>query len=237
MQTKAIRLDKYISEACAFSRADARRWILHGTVAVNGAICKKIDEKVDDLSEIAFNGNLLSHSQFVYIMLNKPQGVVSASRDKNDVTVTALVAEEFPRRTLFPAGRLDKDSEGFVLLTDDGAFAHDILAPKKHVSKTYIVGVDEVLTKEVVDGFNAGVTLKDGQKLHSAQLEILAPQLAKVVLTQGVYHQIKRMLGVFEIGVTSLKRINIGGIDLDETLKEGEYRLLTAEEIALIKEN
>lgn len=162
---------------------------------------------------VTLNGQPLVLQQYVYIMLDKPKGVVSAAADKNDVTVVDLVGRAYPRRSLFPAGRLDKTSTGFVLVTDDGAFAHDILAPRRHVPKTYEVLLDTPLTPEMAAGFAAGVRLADGQRLQPAELSPGpdGPCSARVVLRQGVYHQIKRMFGVYGAGVNELRRTAIGG--------------------------
>ena len=231
-----MRLDKYLAEAQGKSRADVRKSILKGMVTVDGVVCKKADTQVTENAVICCNGTPLSRTQFVYIMLDKPIGVVSAAQDKNDTTVVDLVREAFPRRNLFPAGRLDKSSTGFVLLTDDGTFAHDILAPKHHVSKTYEVVLDTPATQAMADGFAAGVTLADGSKMHPAQLLFNenAPCAATVVLTQGVYHQIKRMFGVFDAGVNALRRVAIGDVALDAALGAGGYRLLTQDEVEKI---
>ena len=228
-----IRLDKYISDAAQVSRQDAKKFLSKGMVAVDGKIVKKGDAKVDDaVNVVTVNGKPLQYQKFVYIMLNKPKGVVSATDDKNDVTVTDLVKKDYPKRNLFPAGRLDKTSTGFVLLTDDGEFAHDILAPKKHVSKEYIVTLDAPINDGIIEQFNSGVTLADGTLLKSAVLEKTdEPMVVKVVLKQGVYHQIKRMFGVFDIGVNELHRSHIGGVKLDDSLGDGEYRELTAAEL------
>ena len=230
-----IRLDKYISDAAQISRQDAKKYLSKGSVAVDGKVVKKGDVKVSDENSVTLNGKRLTYRQFVYIMLNKPKGVVSATEDKNDVTVLDLVKKDYPKRNLFPAGRLDKTSTGFVLLTDDGEFAHDILAPKKHVSKEYIVTLDAGITDEIIEKFNSGVTLADGTLLKSAVLEKTdTPCVVKVVLKQGVYHQIKRMFGVFDIGVNELHRSHIGGVKLDDNLAGGEYRELTQEELSKI---
>ncbi len=230
-----IRLDKYISDAAQISRQDAKKYLSKGSVAVDGKMVKKGDVKVSDENSVTLNGKRLTYRQFVYIMLNKPKGVVSATEDKNDVTVLDLVKKDYLKRNLFPAGRLDKTSTGFVLLTDDGEFAHDILAPKKHVSKEYIVTLDASITDEIIEKFNSGVTLADGTLLKSAVLEKTdTPCVVKVVLKQGVYHQIKRMFGVFDIGVNELHRSHIGGVKLDDNLAGGEYRELTQEELSKI---
>lgn len=230
-----IRLDKYISDAMGISRQDAKKLLSKGAVAMDGKAVKKGDAKVSQDNRVAVNGKLLEYRQFVYIMLNKPKGVVSATDDKNDTTVVDLVKADYPKRNLFPAGRLDKTSTGFVLLTDDGDFAHDILAPKKHVSKEYIVTLDKEIDDEIIESFNNGVTLADGTLLKSAVLEATdKPMVVKVVLKQGVYHQIKRMFGVFDIGVNELHRTHIGAVMLDSSLAPGSYRELTAEELEKI---
>ena len=226
-----LRLDKYISTCTGISRSDTRKIILQGLVTVDGTVIKKIDTKVTDTQDVTYNGKKLNYSKYVYIMLNKPKDVVCATQDKNDVTVIDLVKKEYSNRNLFPAGRLDKDSTGFVLLTDDGEFAHNILSPKKHIAKTYIVEVDDVLTEKVVQGFANGVTLADGSLMKSAILNIINEKTAEIIITQGVYHQIKRMLGVFNLGVVNLKRIKIGDVSLDNNLSLGDYRLLTKDEL------
>ena len=154
-----MRLDKYLAETAQCTRSEAKALLSKGRVQVNGAVCKKGDTQLKESDTVAVDGRALSYQQFVYIMLNKPEGVVSASTDKRDTTVVDLVGDAYPRRQLFPAGRLDKTSTGFVLLTDDGTFAHDILAPKRHVSKTYTVVLDTPLTEQMRTGFAAGVTL------------------------------------------------------------------------------
>lgn len=233
-----IRLDKYISDAMGVSRQDAKKLLSKGAVAVDGKINKKGDAKITDKSKVLVNGKLLEYKQFVYIMLNKPKGVVSATDDKADTTVVDLVKADYPKRNLFPAGRLDKTSTGFVLLTDDGDFAHDILSPKKHVSKEYIVTLDAEINDDITEQFNSGVTLADGTVLKSAVLEATdEPMVVKVVLKQGVYHQIKRMFGVFDIGVNELHRTHIGSVELDKTLEPGQYRELTEAELGKIVHN
>ena len=257
-----MRLDRYLSEALGLTRSQSRDLLARGRVEVNGAVCKKADTKLAESDTVFVEGKPLQKAgEFVYIMLNKPQGVVSAREDKRDVTVTDLVAEAFPRRELFPAGRLDKTSTGFVLLTDDGALAHDLLSPRRHVAKTYAVLLDTPLTGEMREGFGKGVTLADGTQLAPAELapapagvsvvpaalarvEGLAegqavtapdPRLALVKLRQGVYHQIKRMFGVYGAGVDGLHRLAIGDVSLDEALAPGEWRVLTGNEISILR--
>ena len=232
-----MRLDKFVADAAQLTRSAARSLIAKGRVTVNGQVCKKADCALREGDSVCADGKPLACEEYVYIMLNKPAGVVSASTDGRDKTVVDLVGGAFPRRQLFPAGRLDKTSTGFVLLTDDGAFAHDILAPKRHVPKTYRVVLDTPVTPAMVKAFAAGVTLADGQTMQPARLipDEADPFAATVVLRQGVYHQIKRMFGVLDAGVNQLHRTAIGGLALDEGLAPGAWRLITPEEKALIQ--
>ncbi len=232
-----MRLDKFVADAAQLTRSAARGLIAKGRVTVNGQVCKKADCALREGDSVCADGKPLACEEYVYIMLNKPAGVVSASTDGRDKTVVDLVGGAFPRRQLFPAGRLDKTSTGFVLLTDDGAFAHGILAPKRHVPKTYRVVLDAPVTPAMVKAFAAGVTLADGQTMQPARLipDEADPFAATVVLRQGVYHQIKRMFGVLDAGVNQLHRTAIGGLALDEGLAPGAWRLITPEEKALIQ--
>ena len=234
-----LRLDRYLCECMGITRSEAKGLLSRGQVTVGGVVCKKGDAHVGDADAVTAAGKLLQRQKYVYIMLDKPQGVVSAGEDGRDTTVVDLVREFFPRRQLFPAGRLDKDSTGFVLLTDDGAFAHDILAPKRHVPKTYTVRIDVPVTQQMVDGFAAGITLADGSCMQPAVLQPVEGDatLGRVVLTQGVYHQIKRMFGTFGAGVVSLRRTAIGGLVLDETLGAGGWRELSEEEVKKITDH
>ena len=231
-----MRLDKYLAETAQCTRSEAKTLLQKGKVTVNGTLCKKGDTQLKDTDVVAVEGKPLAYQKFVYIMLNKPEGVVSASTDKRDTTVVDLLGDAYSRREIFPAGRLDKTSTGFVLLTDDGVFAHDILAPKRHVSKTYTVTIDTPLTEEMKAGFAAGVTLADGTALSPAEVEALTPDglTVRVVLKQGVYHQIKRMFGVYDAGVNALHRGAIGGLALDADLAPGQWRELSDDEVAKI---
>ena len=230
-----IRADKLVSEALGVTRQEARRLIQKRKVKINGVQCCRPDEKAESESQVEVAGQAVQHREYVYIMLNKPKGVVSASADPRCETVVDLVRGQYPRRALFPAGRLDKDSEGFVLLTDDGIFARNILAPKRHVPKTYCVTLDTPFTAEMAKGFALGVTLASGEvTLSAAAEETQNPFVCKVVLHQGLYHQIKRMFGRFGAGVNALRRTAIGPVELDAGLPAGGYRELTEEELAKI---
>ena len=233
-----MRLDRYLSEALGITRAQSKTLLQKGQVLVEGKVCKKGDMQVTAENEVIAGGQRLGHEEFVYLMLNKPDGVVSASTDKKDTTVVELVGDAFPRRQLFPAGRLDKTSTGFVLLTDDGAFAHDILSPRHHVRKVYEVLLDTPVTPAMIEGFQKGVTLADGSEMKPAEL-IPSPDepcRCTVVLTQGVYHQIKRMFGVYDAGVNALHRQALGGLALDPALEPGQWRRITPEELALLRQ-
>ena len=233
-----MRLDKYLAETAQCTRSEAKTMLAKGRVQVNGAVCKKGDTQLKDTDTVAVDGALLTYQKFVYLMLNKPEGVVSASTDKRDTTVVDLVGDAYPRRELFPAGRLDKTSTGFVLLTDDGALAHDILSPAHHVEKQYVVTLDTALTEEMCRGFAAGVTLADGETMAPAGAEPLTDDGKTVLVTlrQGVYHQIKRMFGVYGAGVNALHRRSIGGVALDAALAPGQWRELTEEEVEKLRQ-
>ena len=235
-----IRLDKYLAERLGVTRSESRKKIAAGAVTVDGAVCKRADAKLDEQTAVvSVDGRALAgaYEKYVYLMLNKPVGVVSAARDARDKTVVDLVAGAYPRRQLFPAGRLDKTSTGFVLLTDDGAFAHDILAPGRHVDKTYAVELDTPLTPAMAAGFAAGVTLADGTRLAPAEVtpDGADPCRVRVVLHQGVYHQIKRMFGVYGAGVNALHRLGIGPVALDPGLAPGAWRPLRDGEVAALR--
>ncbi len=191
-----MRLDKYLAETAQCTRSEAKALISKGRVQVNGAVCKKGDTQLRETDTVAVDGKALNYQQFVYLMLNKPEGVVSASTDKRDTTVVDLVGDAYPRRQLFPAGRLDKTSTGFA----------------------------------------AGVTLADGTALSPAEVTALSADglTVRVVLRQGVYHQIKRMFGVYGAGVNGLHRDAIGGLALDAALAPGQWRELSAEEVSKI---
>lgn len=231
-----MRLDKYLAEAAQCTRSESRELIRKGRVSVNDAVCRRPEQQVSEMDSIALDGKSRPRQAFVYIMLNKPAGVVSASADKRDTTVVDLVHSAYPRRELFPAGRLDKTSTGFVLITDDGAFAHDILAPRHHVPKTYRVTIDTPLTREMAEGFARGVVLADRVQLAPAEVSPLTAdgRTVRVVLHQGVYHQIKRMFGVYGAGVDQLHREAIGSVWLDQDLAPGQWRELTEVEVAAI---
>ncbi|MBQ1967188.1 MAG: pseudouridine synthase, partial [Clostridia bacterium] len=196
--------------------------------------------KVDaDKSVISVDGKALNYKKNIYIMLNKPQGVISASNDKTQKTVVDLVPPELYRDGLFPAGRLDGDTVGFVLITDDGDFAHRILSPKNHIMKTYHATLRSPLTEEDISAFKNGIELSDGTLCLEAEVRMLEKTdepIAEVKICEGKYHQVKRMFAALGNKVLYLKRVRMGGLDLDESLEEGQCREITAEELLLLSE-
>lgn len=231
------RIDKVIAVSLNLSRADAKSYIKKGLVSVNGSIIKNIGLKVDEVADfIICNGNRLAYNKFVYIMMNKPKGVISASEGRKDKTVIDILPDDMKRKNLFPAGRLDKDTTGFMLITDDGNFAHKILSPKNHISKTYIARLDKPFDDSIIAEFEKGVALYDDlcmpAKLSAVDGDY---KTARVEIKQGMYHQIKRMFKKFGLTVMELKRIKMGGLYLDESLKSGESRYLTDKELEIIK--
>ena len=231
------RIDKIISVALGVSRADARPLIKRGLVSVNGAVVKDIGFKADEVNDvICHKGERLYYSKFVYIMMNKPKGVISASEGGKEKTVVDILPEHMKRKNLFPAGRLDKDTTGFVLITDDGNFAHEILSPKNHIPKTYIATLDKPFDDSVVTAFEKGVELKENLCMP-AKIICVDGDYTKALVTikQGMYHQIKRMFKKFGLTVTELERIKMGSLELDKELKQGECRYITPNELELIK--
>ncbi len=233
------RIDKILSSQEICTRKQAKELCKAGQVLVNGVPVIKSDQKVDpDLSEITVSGKPVLFRKYLYLMMNKPQGVVSASRDQNTPTVVDLVPENLRRQGLFPAGRLDKDTTGFVLLTDDGEFAHQILSPKNHVPKTYLATVSGKVDDRVIQSFQSGIILADGSRCKSAELRVLNRQdewtVTEVVLREGMYHQIKRMFAACGCHVEKLHRVKIGGLILDESLAPGQCREILYKEL---KEN
>ena len=236
---KKQRLDKAIAMQGALSRSEVKTLIRKGEVTVNGQVVKSADFGVDfDSDTIAVQGRELTLRQHLYLMLHKPKGVVSASEDRHERTVVDLVPERLFRKGLFPAGRLDKDTTGFVLLTDDGAFAHDILSPKKHIPKTYHALVDGPITEQMERDFAQGIRIGPDQTLPASLKKLSSCERGdwgEVILREGLYHQIKRMFGVFDAGVNALHRESIGGVALDPALAPGQWRELTAEEVERLR--
>lgn len=226
------RLDKFISsQLVSVSRKDAREMIKRGAVTVNGTSERSADRKIDaEKDVVAVSGEVIGYKRFLYIMLNKPAGVVCATRDGLSETVLELLPPDLRRDGLFPAGRLDKDTVGFVLITDDGALAHRILSPKSHVDKEYFVRLRDDIPENAEDMFAEGMVL-DGEKCLPAKLNKISARECELTLHEGKYHQIKRMFEALGNEVVYLKRISIAGIKLDENLSEGQARELTIDEL------
>lgn len=230
------RLDKIISSQGEYSRSDVKKLISSRKIIVDGVVVKTSNVKVDiEKSEVLINNKKLIYKKNLYLILNKPEGFVSSTKDKNDITVLELVPDSLYREGLFPAGRLDKNTTGLMILTDDGVFAHNILSPKKHVNKKYLVEIDIANTEDMVRSFKEGVTLIDGI-CKTSEMEIIDEYTSYVTLSEGRYHQIKRMFGCFGANVLKLKRVRFGNLDLPNDLNVGECRELTEEELKKIQE-
>lgn len=230
------RLDKIISSQGLASRKEAGSLIRKGKLSVNGVCVKDPSKKADtENDEINFCGNAVNFKRFLYIMMNKPRGVVSSTED-GDVTVIDILPEKLRRRGLFPAGRLDKDTLGMMLITDDGHTAHRMLSPASHVPKEYIARLAEPLCEGAEEKFASGLTLGDGYECLPAAVTCTNSDRtqARVVLREGKYHQIKRMFAACGNRVTELERVRIGGLCLDPMLARGESREITAEELEKI---
>lgn len=228
------RLDKLIASNGMLSRREVHALVQKGRVTVNGSVVRAKDCKCDpDTDTITVDGTRLDYCEKVYIMMNKPKGVLSASTDKNRRTVVDLAQEAMGRRGLFAVGRLDKDTTGLLLLTDDGDFAHRIISPKSHVDKLYRATLDGAVTDAMIEAFARGITLADGTACLPARLVRSADSacVAEITVQEGKYHQIKRMFGVVGLGVVELHRLRIGALTLDATLQSGMCRKMTAQEI------
>lgn len=233
------RLDKIIASRTLYSRREVQDLIKKGLVRVNGISVRDRGAKIDDEKDsVSVNGEELKLEKYVYLMLNKPKGVVSATNDPKTKTVIDLVPDEYRGRNLFPAGRLDITTTGFVLITDDGDYAHRILSPKNHIEKTYEARLAESVTEQQLKAVAEGITLKDGTACLPAKLSVLETgenPLVEIKICEGKYHQIKRMFAAAGNGVIELKRTKMGGLPLDSRLAEGECRCLTPDEVLLIE--
>lgn len=237
---KTIRLDKFLADSQLGTRSQVKQLLKKGLITVNGETIKKPEVKIDPENDrVCFDKKVISPEKEVYYMLNKPPGVVSATEDRKERTVLDLLEKKDRRPDLFPVGRLDKDTVGLLLITNDGALAHRLLSPRRHVDKTYLVYVDGELTEEMVRAFANGLDIGDEKLTLPARLELI-PELnapccqAKVTLHEGRFHQIKRMFHAVGRQVVYLKRLSMGSLLLDEHLPEGSYRRLTEEEYRCI---
>lgn len=231
-----IRLDKFLADRTEFSRSQIKQKLRQGVVTINGQIVTSAESKVNsETDQVVFCGDILSGNKYFYYMLNKPKGVVSATEDRQDKTVVELLPVNL-RKDIFPVGRLDKDTEGLLLLTNDGALAHDLLSPKKHVDKMYFVTLDHPANSEDVECFANGLDIGEDKLTLPAILNLSTGNDCFVTIREGKFHQIKRMFKACNNEVIYLKRLSMGNLKLDDDLPLGEYRELTDEEISKLKE-
>ncbi len=231
-----MRLDKLLGSQTDLSRKEARQVIKDGLVSVDGTVVRDPGAAVNpEAQDVIVAGTSLQFKEHLYLMLHKPQGYISATEDRTQKTVLDLVPPDLYRDGLFPAGRLDADTTGFVLLTDDGAFAHDILSPKHHVQKTYIATLEDPITEECLEQVSGGIELKDGTVCLPADVRALSEREAELKLVEGKYHQVKRMFAAAGNRVVALRRTAMGDVPLDESLQPGECRELTTEELSTLR--
>lgn len=229
---KPIRLDKFLADAKLGTRSEVRQLLKKGLITLNGEIVKKPDLKVDPASDrVLFDGKEIFSKKDVYFMLNKPAGVVSATEDRREKTVLDLFSPEDRQRDLFPVGRLDKDTVGLLLITNDGALSHRLLSPRRHVDKTYLVHLDRPIPSDAGKRMEEGLDIGDEKTTLPAHLEVLSETTARITIREGRFHQIKRMFHAVGCEVIYLKRLSMGSLSLDPALEEGCYRRLTPEEI------
>ena len=232
---QAMRLDKLLSQCGFGSRKDVKALLKQKTVTVDGEVITQPETHVNPASQIWVGGAPVVYEKYIYLMMNKPPGVVSAAHDRRDQTVIDLLEERYGNADLFPVGRLDKDTTGLVILSNDGGFAHKALSPKKHVEKVYRAEVSRPVTVQDVAAFAQGVTLGDGYVCLPAVLSAVTENTAEVVIREGKFHQVKRMFAARGIEVLALERVAFAGIALDKTLPPGEYRPLNMDEMRVIE--
>ena len=238
-----MRLDKYLVACAVGSRTEVKNFLKAGRVTVNGKKEKSAKLQInEETDEICFDGQKLEYEEFVYYMMNKPQGVISATEDSKHKTVLDLLDDLARSKEVFPVGRLDIDTHGLLFLTNDGQLAHALLSPKRHVDKTYLAQVDGIMTQEDVEKFAQGIPLKDFT-CQPAKLELVSidreksQSLVRVTIAEGKFHQVKRMVAYCDKEVVDLQRLTMGTLTLDEGLKRGEWRRLTKEELEALLES
>ena len=238
-----MRLDKFLVACAVGSRTEVKNYLKAGRVMVNGKKEKSAKLQInEDTDEICFDGQKLEYEEFVYYMMNKPQGVISATEDPKHKTVLDLLDDYARAKEVFPVGRLDIDTHGLLLLTNDGKLAHALLSPKRHVDKTYLARINGVMTDADVETFAQGVPLKDFT-CQPAKLELVSidtekdQSLVRVTIAEGKFHQVKRMVAYCGKEVVDLQRLTMGTLTLDEDLKRGEWRRLTTEELESLLES
>ncbi|WP_019154909.1 pseudouridine synthase [Robertmurraya massiliosenegalensis] len=235
-----MRIDKMLANLGYGSRKDVKKLLKDGAVKVNDKLVKDAKEHVNpEQDTVTLNGDVIEYKEFIYLMMNKPPGVISATEDNYDQTVVDLLEMEDAVFAPFPVGRLDKDTEGLLLITNDGQLSHRLLSPKKHVPKTYFAVIDQEVTEEDVKAFKNGVVLDDGYETKPGELTILKSGLhsdIELTITEGKFHQVKRMFEAVGKKVIYLKRLSMGPLKLDESLELGEYRELTDDELQSLLE-
>lgn len=230
-----MRLDKYIADTSGFTRSQAAKAIRSGSVLVNGLAVRKPEQKVNELTDIVtVDGKICRYHRFHYYLLDKPTGLITASKDPRQPTVLDLFPPEIRKQGIFPVGRLDKDTSGLLLLTNDGEFAHRVISPRSAVNKVYLASVEGELDQVDVERFREGLILADGTRCLPAQLEILDKTECLVTVQEGKYHQVRRMLAAVGKPVLTLRRISIGPLALDPKLGAGEYRELEDQELCIL---
>ena len=230
-----MRLDKFLCDTAGLTRTEAKNAVKKGQIAVNGQVQKAADFKVKETTDtVTFQGRPLSYAAFHYYILHKPAGVITATEDKKESTVMDILREE-KVKNLFPVGRLDKDTEGLLLITDDGELAHNLLSPKKHVDKEYLVKVRDSISEEDCRKLSEGVDIGDEKPTAPAKVERVAEKEILLTIREGRFHQVKRMLQAVGNEVLYLKRLSMGSLRLPEDLEKGAYRPLSEEEIYKIK--
>ena len=230
-----MRLDRLVSESSALTRSQAAKAIRSGTVTVNGVPVRRPEQKVDENTDrICLGGNPVCYRRFHYYLMDKPLGLITASRDRDAGTVLDLLPPEIRKQGIFPVGRLDKDTSGLLLLTDDGDFAHRVISPGSHVEKIYLAEVEGTLLPETVVRFREGIVLKDGTECLPAGLAILSEGMCLVTVQEGKYHQVRRMLAAAGNPVVRLRRLQIGGLKLPKDSVPGTWRELSEEEKASV---
>lgn len=231
-----IRLDRFLTEMGCGTRSQVKAFIRKGRVRVDEAVIKQPECKVDPVQTmVSLDGKQITYSAFEYYMLNKPAGVVSATEDKKYETVVSLITERL-RQDLFPVGRLDLDTEGLLLITNDGALAHQLLSPKHHVDKVYYAELSAEIPADAVQRFAEGIALEEDFVTLPAKLTVLSPKTAEVTIQEGKFHQIKRMFEAVGVEVVYLKRLSMGTLLLDDSLAPGEYRPLSTVEVNRLKQ-
>ena len=227
----SIRLDKYLADMGVGSRRDVKSILKAGRVKVNSVTMTEAEAKIDTESDnVELDGKRIGYEEYRYYMLNKPAGVISATKDKLSDTVIEILKGE-NTKDLFPVGRLDKDSEGLLIISNDGKFAHNVLSPAKHVDKTYFVRLDKKPNEEEISRIENGIDIGDDKPCLPAKVEVISDDEAYITISEGRFHQVKRMMEAVGNEVLFLKRLSMGPLILDETLEPGEYRQLTQEEL------